>query len=279
MRRPRARAPRRRTPRRDARSRGTCRGSRRRATAAPCRPAARPRRRRPPPPRSVAARSIVQTPAQHRRERRRVLADQHRVPDLAAERRGERREILALALAAGDQHQRSAQARQPPRWSRRRWCPSNHRRSARPPTSATHWPSGAAGPGRLRARCEHRGERSDPAASPSASAASALAALCRPADLHARRAASRGSPRRASELCAPRRVAGRSPRRARAIEKLTRAPRRGPRASRRPGGSSAFSTIVGARARRSAPWPRAYGLDRPVAVHVVRGDVEHRGGR
>ena len=105
-----ARAPRRRTPRRDGRSRETCRGSRRPATAAPCRRAAR----RPPRPRtasgSVAARSIVHTPSSAAAMARRIPADQHRAPHLAAEGRGERREVLALALAAGDHHQRAGQA-------------------------------------------------------------------------------------------------------------------------------------------------------------------------
>jgi hypothetical protein len=72
---PRASAPRQRTHRRADHSRGTCRDWRRRATAAPCRRAA-PR------------------------------ADQHCLPDLAPKRRGQRREVLPLALAAGDHHQR-----------------------------------------------------------------------------------------------------------------------------------------------------------------------------
>ena len=43
-------------------------------------------------------------------ERRRVLADQYHPANLAPQRRGERREILPLALAARDQHQGSFEA-------------------------------------------------------------------------------------------------------------------------------------------------------------------------
>ena len=40
----------------------------------------------------------------------RKIADEHGALDLAAERRGERREVLTLALAAGDDHQRPGHA-------------------------------------------------------------------------------------------------------------------------------------------------------------------------
>ena len=127
-----------RTPRRDARSRGTCRGSRRPATAARCRRRA---------PRAAAARTASGRrrralerahPAQRVLERGGIAADEHRVAHLAAKARGQRREVLILAVAA----QRSSPAVPPCRRRRpaspRRWCPWSHRRSARRATSATH---------------------------------------------------------------------------------------------------------------------------------------------
>ena len=44
---------------------------------------------------------------------------------LAAERLAQRREVLVLAVAAGDHHQRARQARRRRPASRRRWCPWN----------------------------------------------------------------------------------------------------------------------------------------------------------
>ncbi len=113
---------------------------------------------------------------------------------------GERRKVLALALAAGDQHQRIPACRRPPPWSRRRSFPSSHRCSARPRCRRSR-PSGAAAPGKLRARRAWRA-CGRPAASPSASAARALAALCRPV-IFMRAVSSSGAPRRASRVCAP----------------------------------------------------------------------------
>ena len=49
--------------------------------------------------------------AQRRLEGGRILADQHHMPHLVLECRGERREVLALAFAAGDHHQRTRHAR------------------------------------------------------------------------------------------------------------------------------------------------------------------------
>ncbi len=103
-RRPRARAPRRRILRPGGCSRGTCPGLRTRATAAPCRPVSRPRRPHVPRP-GASPRARSRTRPRARIDGRRVLADQHHPPNLAAERGGERREILPLALAARDQHQ------------------------------------------------------------------------------------------------------------------------------------------------------------------------------
>ena len=204
----------------------------------------------------------VQTPRERRaRCAARILADQHRVPHLAAERRGERREILALALAARDQHQRPRQARRPRRASRRRWCPWNRRRSARPRSSATHCER-CARPGKDSSAASIGRRAASPRASPRASAASALAALCTPADFHARecRAAAR---RGAQDACCPparSRVKSASARR---VEKVTMRARRRSAAPRiaHTRGSSAFSTMVaalredarlGARIRRPA---------------------------
>ena len=128
----RERAPRRRTPRRGAHSRGTCPGWRRPGTAAPYRRAAP----RPMPParpaRWVARARVVHTPRSARLDLRRILADQHGVPHLAAKRSGQRREILSLALAARDHHQRAPSGPRRRRGSRRRSCPWSRRRSARP---------------------------------------------------------------------------------------------------------------------------------------------------
>ena len=247
-----ARAPPRRTHRRDARNRGTCRGSRRRATAAPCRPDVRRARRRAtaasPSWRAFDGAHAARAPPRGRR----ILADQHRVPHLAAKSRGERREVLALALAARDQHQRA-------RASRDRRHGRAHVRALRV-VDVAHardvgdpLPSGAAAPGKL-SSARSMAASGRPAASPSASAASALAALCRPV-IFMRAISSTVSPRRASKrlraaiACSAKSASGRA--RSRTSRRARRARRR--RASP-PRGDRRRSAPRSRRARRSAPW-------------------------
>ena len=133
---PAALAPRPRRPRRGARSRGTCRSSRTRARAAPRRRAAPARRALAPPPRASAQRSShagerLLDAAAHRG---RSAAPRARIAPTGA---AQRREVLALAVAAGDQHDRLCQALAARRSSRRRWCPSNRRTNRTPPRVAT----------------------------------------------------------------------------------------------------------------------------------------------
>ena len=194
-----ASARRRRTRRRDARSRGTCRSSRRPATAARCRPARAT---------DAAARdcrsmmSAIDTgaaPRERGRDQRRVAADQHRA---RAPCRGTRRRA---ARSPGPCRRRPRSARagrrgpRSPRRSRRRWCPWNRRSSATPRRSATSCDA-------VRQAAEapqHAGHRRarQPQTLPSASAASALATLWRPA-ARARASGSSGSPRLGEPSCA-----------------------------------------------------------------------------
>ena len=58
-----------------------------------------------------------------------IAPDQHDGARVSGHRRRQRREILALAVAAGDQHHRLAPCRSARRPWRRRWCLSNRRRS------------------------------------------------------------------------------------------------------------------------------------------------------
>ena len=106
---PRAFAPRRRTPRRDGCNRGTCRSSRTQARAAPylrLRRGRRGRHRR----RQRGGVLDRANALERRLDGACVTADEHRALDLAAERRSERGEVLALAVAAGDDHERAGEA-------------------------------------------------------------------------------------------------------------------------------------------------------------------------
>ena len=271
------RAPRRRTHRRDGRSRETCRGWRRPATAAryppACATAAPPR---PPLPASLRA-SVGHTPLSAPMPARPCRSARRGAPCRETPR--QRREILALALAAGDHHQRPGMpARR--RASRPHWCLWNRRCSARrryrPPTlidaparGSDSSASSMAGGGR-------------PTASPSASAASALAALCRP-EIFMRDSASSGLAASRQEISGA--AADQREIRIGALngesQPLRARPGCDPRAvaHRRDQGSSTFNTTVAAR-RRCAPWPartpRARGSDPVIGRHVEHhGRVQH----
>ena len=199
-----------RTPRRGARSRGTCRGSRTPATAAPCRRGARPRRRRAPPPCSVAARASVQTPASARSISGGVAADEHRVAHLAAEGRGQRRKSWFLPsppaittsgpVHAGDRRERRADvgALGVVDVARRRRC--------RRPTA-----SGAAGPGSSRSSSSIAAQRQAQRLA-ERQRRERVGGVVQARDLHARRAAA-AARRGASATTARRAARRRSPRR------------------------------------------------------------------
>ena len=174
-----------RTLRRGARSRETCRGSRRPATAAPSRRAA--------PARAACATAGSRLWRSNRRrssrqrgaERVRVAADQQRVRAPCRRSGAQRREVLSLALAAGDQQQRPGKPRPPPAW-RRHWCPWNHRRSARqrsrPPTAC-----GAASPGNSRS-VSSMAARGSPSASAERQRGERIGGVVQAGELEARRA-------------------------------------------------------------------------------------------
>ena len=159
-------------------SRGTCRGSRRPATAARCRRAARRRCAARTAPRMSPARSGAQTPASAAASAgasRPISTTCRTLPRNAAP---QRREVLVLAVAAGDQHERAGQARH----GRERRADVGalrvvdvaHAADVGDPLRAVRQPGER---GRAPRAPAPRGSSS---ASPIASAASALAALCRP---------------------------------------------------------------------------------------------------
>ena len=228
--------------------------------------------RRPPP---RASRSIRRRAAAQRlrAEQRRIAADQHHAPHLAAKRRGQRPEVLALAIAAGDQHQRAGHARTAPRASRRRSCPSNRRCSARrrrrPPIACD-----AAVPG-TRAAPRASPRAAAPSASPSASAASALAALWRPASFSSSSASSGSRAARQPLAAGLRAAAWYSAPLAASSEKRSRAAPAAPIAAT--SGSSGLTTAVPQRAE-DARLRRRVLLERRVAIEVIGAHVEHRRG-
>ena len=96
------------TPRRDGDSRGTCRGWRRPATAAPRRRGRACSAARWHGLRQASRRRSLRRAAdrgERRTDRRRIAADQHHRARMARQRRRERREVLPLAVAAEDHDQ------------------------------------------------------------------------------------------------------------------------------------------------------------------------------
>ena len=159
-----------------------------------------------------------------------------------------------------------------PRWSRPRWCPriidETHARDVGDPLRAMC----EAGEGFERG--EHRGSEASRFSQRQGrqriggivQARDSSAARCRAA---ARRGARAGAPPSAQqrEIDVVSGAQSRTP---------CGAPR--PPAHRRHQGSSAFSTTIVAACANIRALAARVGLDRPVAVHVVGGDVEHHGG-
>ena len=205
-------APLARTPRRGAHSRGTCRSWRTRARAARCRPAARRAAAA-----ATAAGSVVAArdrahPVERLLERGGVAADEHHAAHLAAEGLRERREVLVLALAAGDQDQGTRACRPPRRASRRRWCPWSHRRRSTPAHLGDPLRAVRQGPRSCCSSVEHRRLRQRERLA-ERERGERVGGVVRAADLHRRARGSSGSPRARQPPFALAAARRRSPRR------------------------------------------------------------------